>query len=82
MEEAVTGRALLFSNLHAIFALPSLGCLFHLHYNFFRALIGHILCYHLLCYASEVPNWLVPSLEAPVAHPRLFQGCFLLNGTH
>lgn len=41
----------------------------------FRALIG---CCHLLHYAPEVPNWLVPSLEAPIAHPRLFQDCSYL----
>lgn len=67
LEETVSGRV--FSNPRAIFALPSLGCLFHLHYHFFRTLIVRISGCHLLYNAAEVPNWLVPSLEAPVASP-------------
>lgn len=65
LEEAASGKV--FNNPHTIFALPSLRCVFHLHYHFFRTLIVHISCCHLLYNAAEVPNRLVPSLEAPVA---------------
>lgn len=64
-----------FSGTSATFLLCLLLGAFSAFVIVFRAVIG---CCHLLCYAPEVPNWLVPSLEAPIAHPRLFQDCSYL----